>query len=85
MLSYLCGLAPVGETVETKVATILADLGLKHRKSFYEHLARLVAAGCVRRISVGCRQTSGVLVVLRRPEEVAWDYSHLWRQPQLIG
>lgn len=84
-LSYLAGLAPIGQTFELCQKDMCADMGWQRKQTFYFHLNRLLALRAVRRVACGNRGSGGVLQVLRRPEEIAWDYSHLWRQPRLIG
>lgn len=70
LLSYLTGLAPVGETIETPIRHVMEDLSFGCRFTFYQRLNALIRNGCVRRIACGARQTTGVLVVLRRLEEM---------------
>ncbi len=66
-LSYLIGLAPVGESFEVHIDTICADLGFKARFTWYQRLNPLVHAGYVRKVACGVGGTCGVLMVLRRP------------------
>lgn len=68
-LSYLTGLAPVGEPLEFPLRTLLADLGFRAKWTFYKHMHALIGGGYVRKIAVGRQGTTGVLVVLRRLEE----------------
>ena len=68
LLSYLTGLAPVGETIEVPIKHVMADLNFGCRFTFYQRLNKLIQHRFVRRIACGCNQTTGVLVVLRRLE-----------------
>jgi hypothetical protein len=70
MLSYLCGLAPVGETFEIDRKTLMEDLGLAHSVYYYRLIGRLIRLGAVKRISCGASRRTGVLIVLKRPEQV---------------
>lgn len=60
LLSYLIGLGPVGETVFADPKWIAADLGIDKRPHRAQLYARLVRAGCVRRLS------PHVFIVLKR-------------------
>jgi len=72
LLSYLTGLGPVGSPVEISRDVLEADLGFQSRYAFYSVLNRLIAKGFVRRVctSLYWRRTTGVLVVLKRLEDV---------------
>jgi hypothetical protein len=48
LLSYLQGLAPVGEPFEFKRDEVIADLGFGTRRSIYFYLTRLINKGLVR-------------------------------------
>lgn len=72
LLSYLCGLAPVGQTFEIQRKLLMADLGLKHAAYYYRLLNRLFELKAVQRVSCGASQGTGVLVVLKRPEHVTF-------------
>lgn len=69
MLSYLVGLGRVGEPIEIGLKELLSDLGLVHRAYFYRLLNRLIGLHAVRRIACGSGQTTGLLMVLKRPEQ----------------
>lgn len=70
LLSYFTGLAPVGTLVEPRLAHVLADLGYKQKTSFYRCLNELIRSGCIRKKSVGSFGSAGMLVVVRRLEEM---------------
>jgi hypothetical protein len=68
MLSYFTGLAPAGETFETALGQVYADVpSCPTRARFCQIVSELIAAGCVRKYSCGYNST-GVLAVLRRLE-----------------
>lgn len=52
-LSWLTGLAPVGEPIEVPLAWAMADLGLRSRANWHVRLNGLINAGCVRRLATG--------------------------------
>lgn len=68
LLSYLTGLAPVGDTIEVPLAWIVKDLGFNTRSAIRNLIADLISHRAIRRIAVGARASSGVLVVLKRVE-----------------
>lgn len=70
-LSYLTGLAPVGEPIEPRLETTMADLGYRQKVSIYRCLGELIRAGCVRKIAGGSGGTIGVLIVAVRLENLA--------------
>ncbi|TPL40665.1 hypothetical protein [Mesorhizobium sp. B2-4-6] len=65
LLSYLTGLAPVGEPVVIRRDVAMADLRIGNANTYYQCLRHLVDGRFVRRVN------TGVVVVLRRPEEFA--------------
>lgn len=67
-LSYMTGLAPVGETFELPLAHVMADLGYQSKFGWYAILNKLIAKRRVRRIACGAGGTTGVFVVLQRLE-----------------
>jgi hypothetical protein len=68
LLSYLTGLAPVGETIEIPLAWIVKDLRFNTRSAIRNLIADLISRRAIQRIAVGARSSSGVLVVLKRVE-----------------
>lgn len=77
LLSYYCGLAPVGESFVFSLPDLMADLGLLYRVYYYKLLSRLIELGAVQRLSAGSSRKAGLMVVLKRPEDVAFPES--WR------
>lgn len=71
VLSYLTGLAPVGEPFEPKLTMLMADLGYRQKVSIYKCLGELIRKDCVRKIAGGSGGTVGVLVVEKRLENLA--------------
>jgi hypothetical protein len=71
LLSYFTGLAPVGETLEVPLAWIVQDLRFNTRSAIRNLIADLISHRAIRKIAVGARASSGVLVVLKRVEEFA--------------
>jgi hypothetical protein len=67
-LSYLTGLAPLGEPIEVPIEWIMADLGLRTRANWYVRLNGLINEGCVRRIACGAGMSTGVLMVTKALE-----------------
>lgn len=67
VLSYLIGLAPVGQLFEIPRAYAMADLGICEW-TFYVYLRELINQRYVKRFSCGASGSTGVLVVLRRME-----------------
>lgn len=47
----------------------MEDLGLKYNVYFYRLLNKLIQLRAVRRISSGANERTGVLIVLKRPEQ----------------
>lgn len=78
LLSYMQGLAPVGEPIEVPIRHVMADLQFRCRATFYQRLNQLIQHRLVRRIACGCNQTTGVLVVLRRLESVGYADVSEW-------
>lgn len=70
LLSYLTGLAPVGEPIEVPLRHVMEDLRFTCKFTYYQRLNKLIQHRLVRRIACGCNQTTGVLVVLRRLEAI---------------
>lgn len=68
VLSYLTGLAPVGEPFEVRLRDAMADLGYRSKYGWYCILNKLIAKRLVRRIACGAGGSTGVLVVLKRLE-----------------
>jgi hypothetical protein len=72
LLSYLQGLAPVGETFEAPIVWPLHDLGFRNRSAVRNLIGKLIAQRCIRRIATSARNYStgsmGVLMVLKRVE-----------------
>lgn len=67
-LSYLTGLAPVGEPIEVPIEWIMEDLELGSRAAWYVRLNGLINAQCVKRIACGAGMSTGVLMVMRALE-----------------
>lgn len=65
VLSYLIGLAPVGQLFEYPRAYAMADLRICEW-TFYIYLGELIRRNYVKRFSCGRCGSTGVLVVLRR-------------------
>ena len=70
LLSYFQGLAPVGEMFEVPCAWIAADLGFNTRTAICNRIADLISQGMVRRIAVGACASTGLLMVIRRLEDM---------------
>jgi len=69
ILSYLCGLAPIGEPIQVKHKWLETDFpGLDH-SSFAQFIRRLLKRGAVEISIKGTGATPSVLRVLKRPEE----------------
>lgn len=69
ILSYLCGMAPIGEPIQIKHKWLETDFrGLDH-SSFAQFIRRLVKHGAVEIAINGTGATPSVLRVLKRPEE----------------
>jgi hypothetical protein len=64
-LSYLTGLAPVGEPLEVPMEWVKADLGFRCRQTWYLRINALIAEGCVRRLECGSAKSTGVFIVTR--------------------
>lgn len=75
LLSYLQGLAPVGEMFEFRRAEVAADLGFNAYGILYEALRKLVRKGFVERLHVGQSNAKGTFKVLRRLESVRFHRS----------
>jgi hypothetical protein len=75
LLSYLTGLAPVGEFFEPRLSGIMADLGYRQKVSIYRSLGELIRKGCVAKLACGANGTIGVLAVRKRLEEL--EHRHL--------
>ncbi|GAA4108692.1 hypothetical protein ACFFTN_01295 [Aminobacter aganoensis] len=69
LLSYLTGLAPVGNLIEIPRKHVAADLGYRAYGTFHSYLNQLIARGYVRRVACGNAGSTGLLVVLRRLED----------------
>jgi hypothetical protein len=76
LLSYLCGLGPIGQPVEPPFAWLMEDLGYHQKVTIYRCLNDLIRAGAVARIAGGRNGTLGLLVVRRRPEQVELRLPH---------
>ena len=70
LLSYLCGLGPVGQPVEPPFAWLMEDLGYHQKVTIYRCLNDLIREGAVARVAGGRNGTLGLLVVRRRPEQI---------------
>lgn len=68
LLSYLQGLAPVGQEFMLRRAEAMADLGFGADVVFYRALRKLIHAGFVSRLGTGRSHVNGRLKVLRRLE-----------------
>lgn len=68
LLSYLQGLAPVGQPFEFRRGQVAGDLGFNADGVLYEALRKLVARGFVERLGAGQSAARGRLRVLRRLE-----------------
>lgn len=73
LLSYLQGLAPVGESFVLRRAEAMADLNFSANVVFYRALRKLIHAGCVTRLEVGRSHANGHLRVLRRLEAIVLE------------
>lgn len=71
LLSYLTGMAPVGEPFRFAPKHIMKDLGFNNRETTYRLLWRLCDQGCVERVDYGDARWPGRVRVLRRLEAVA--------------
>lgn len=70
LLSYFTGLAPVGGTIEVPIAQARDDLRLGGEWVYYKYIRQLISLGHIRRIACGSGGSTGVLMVLRRLEDV---------------
>jgi hypothetical protein len=70
LLSYLCGLGPVGQPVEPRFDWLMADLGYRQKVTIYRCLNDLIRERAVERVAGGRSGTLGLLVVRRRPEQI---------------
>jgi len=77
VLSYLCGLAPLGETFQVKHRWLATDFGRMHHSNFYQLVKKLVKKGAVEIIAKGIGSSPSFLRVLKRPE--AFTVSSGWR------
>lgn len=73
LLSYLQGLAPVGDMFEFRRAEVATDLGFRTDEILYEALRKLVSKGFVERLHAGHVGEKGRLKVLRRLESLRLD------------
>jgi hypothetical protein len=71
LLSYLQGLAPVGETIEIPLAWIAADLGFRNRSAIRNLIAKLICHRLIHKVASGQRSSCGLLQVLKRVEDLA--------------
>lgn len=83
LLSYLMGLAPVGEPVEIDRDTLMSDLEIVNRFSYYQHLHALLVSGFIRRVQRGRQGITGIFVVVRRLEDV--QPREGWRLQKLLA
>lgn len=67
VLSYLVGLAPVGQPISVNHKTIKADLGMEHGL-FYCFVRRLKNKAAVETVIPGRGATPCTMRVLKRPE-----------------
>lgn len=70
LLSYLTGLAPVGEPFEFRRHEAVSDLGFGTVRSIYHRLKPLMAMGLIARHYGGLFPKRGALVVLKRLEDI---------------
>jgi len=70
LLSYLCGLGPVGQPVEPRFDWLMADLGYRQKVTIYRCLNDLIRERAVERVAGGRSGTLGLLVVRCRPEQI---------------
>lgn len=70
LLSYFTGLAPVGSTIEVPIAQARDDLRLGGEWVYYKYIRQLISHGLIRRVACGSQGSTGVLMVLRRLEDV---------------
>lgn len=71
VLSYLQGLAPVGESLEVPYSWLITDLGFRNRSAVCNMLFQLLDRGFIRRLYASDWHGSiGVWVVLRRLETI---------------
>jgi len=68
LLSYLVGLAPIGEEIHLKCSQVVQDLELRNRYYVSVDLRSLHLAKAIRIIEPGVSTKRTVLVVLKRPE-----------------
>lgn len=71
LLSYLTGLAPVGQPFEFRRHEAVADLGFGTVRSIYHRLKPLMAMGLIARQRSELYPKRGAIVVLKRLEDVA--------------
>lgn len=68
VLSYLCGLAPVGEPIQVRNKWLVTDFANMHHTNFCIVVRRLVRKGAVEVLVKGTGSTPSVLRVVKRPE-----------------
>lgn len=73
LLSYFTGMAPVGETFEVPMAWLSEDIHINTKTAYHNYLNQLLAIGAVRRVACGAQRSTGVIVVVRRLEEMHRD------------
>jgi len=78
ILSYLCGLAPIGTPLQVPHKWIVADLDSLDHSSFCKFVLQLVKRGAVEIVARGMGATPSVLRVLQRPE--AFAVVKVWRR-----
>lgn len=71
LLSYLQGLAPVGQPFEFRRHEAVADLGFGTDRSIYHRLKPLIAMGLIARHYGELFPKRGAIVVLKRLEDLA--------------
>jgi len=68
VLSYLCGLAPIGEPVQVISKWLHVDLPRMDQKNFCQFVRKLIRKGAIEVAVHGAGATPSVLRVLKRPE-----------------
>lgn len=84
MLSYLVGMAPVGQPFQVRHKWITQDFNWMDHSNFCQTVRRLMAEGCVERLTAGSACEPSWYRVLKRPEDCviagAFDIGRLRRE-----
>jgi hypothetical protein len=82
LLSYLVGLAPVGQEVQCRRIHVLADLEITHPAYFSRDIKSLVIAKAIKVLGGGASYQPLALIVLQRPE--AFKVARTYKPNRLV-